>query len=298
MNLSRSTRSGVTAIEAIVVAVIVLIVFLIVLMSLPRSRDSARLETCRNNLRGIGEGIILYDQVKGRLPEIPESIEAEAKTPSPLATILDEFGVAGFGRIRAEAKAVQAGSPRGIAVDRVPGVACPSDPDALVSQFKAPVGYRANTGSEPTGADGPFAPGLRGTIAEIEAADGASFTVAYSERLVGDGRDVPARHAYRVVDHAVGVEGCDPTGGTWRGDAGFSWRETSWRSTLYNHLARPNPPKSCVARDGRSADMGASSGHINGVNALSLDGGVRFFTNGVDPKIWRDSATTGIKPAR
>lgn len=294
MKLFRSTRRGATAIEAIVVAVIVLIVFLLVLMSLPRSRDSARLETCRNNLRGIGEGIILYDQVKGRLPEVAALIEAEAKAPSPLAAILDEFGVAGFQNIQAEAKAVQAGAPKAIAVDRARGVACPSDPNALESQFKSPVGYRANTGSEPTGVDGPFAPGVRRTIAEVEAADGSAYTVAYSERLVGDGRDVASRHAYRLVDGAVDRAGCASNGGAWRGDAGFSWRETSWRSTLYNHLSRPNPPKSCVSRDGRSADMGASSGHINGINALSLAGGVRFYNNSIDQKIWRDAATTGI----
>lgn len=292
---SPTPRRGATAIEAIVVAAIVLIVFLLVLMSLPRSRESARLLTCRDNLRGIGEGMILYDQVKERLPEVSASLEPDSESPGPLATILDEFGVADLRRVRDEAKAVQAGSPRSIAVDRAPGMTCQSDPNALVSEFKAPVSYRANTGSEPGGVDGPFAPGVRRSIAEVEAGDGSSFTAAYSERLVGDGREVEARQAYRLVDQAIERSGCGSTGGIWKGDAGFSWRESTWRSTLYNHLDRPNPAKSCIARDGRTADMGASSGHIHGVNTLFLDGGVRFFTNDVDSKIWRDAATTGIK---
>jgi hypothetical protein len=47
---------------------------------------------------------------------------------------------------------------------------------------------------------------------------------------------------------------------------------------------------SCIADDGRSAFMGASSGHVGGVNLLILDGSVRTVPSRIDPKIWREWA--------
>jgi len=66
-----------------------------------------------------------------------------------------------------------------------------------------------------------------------------------------------------------------------------------YRSTLYNHAIPPNAPASCIAEDGRSAFMGASSGHVAGVNLLLLDGSIRTIRPSVDLKIWRDFGTVG-----
>ena len=75
-----------------------------------------------------------------------------------------------------------------------------------------------------------------------------------------------------------------------RGDAGSSWLKSDWRSTLYNHALTPNAPVGCVADDGHSAFMGASSGHVSGVNVLFCDGRVRTYTPRIDPKLWREWA--------
>ncbi|MHC5544417.1 H-X9-DG-CTERM domain-containing protein, partial [Singulisphaera rosea] len=70
-----------------------------------------------------------------------------------------------------------------------------------------------------------------------------------------------------------------------------------WRSTLYSHASTPNASPSCVAQDGRSAYIGASSGHPDGVNVLNFDGSVKVYTPRVSPKIWRDLATPNAPEA-
>jgi prepilin-type processing-associated H-X9-DG protein len=39
--------------------------------------------------------------------------------------------------------------------------------------------------------------------------------------------------------------------------------------------------------------MGASSGHVRGVNLLLLDGSVSLVTPAIDPKIWKEFARIG-----
>ena len=36
--------------------------------------------------------------------------------------------------------------------------------------------------------------------------------------------------------------------------------------------------------------MGASSGHVGGVNLLKVDGSVNLVTPAIDPKIWKEFA--------
>ena len=76
----------------------------------------------------------------------------------------------------------------------------------------------------------------------------------------------------------------------WRGDAGSSWVVAGYRSTLYNHALQPGSSLSCVALDGQSAYMGASSGHSRGVNLLMLDGSVKLVQPSIDSKVWRNFA--------
>ncbi len=134
------------------------------------------------------------------------------------------------------------------------------------------------------------------SIATIERADGASYTVAASERLIGSGVDAWDASSYFVVAGDVAPDGCPVSEATrqFRGDAGSDWRIHGWKDTLYNHASRPNAGASCISDDGRSAFLGASSGHPGLVNTLMFDGGVRTYTNKVDPIIWRDAATMGV----
>ncbi|HWE37411.1 MAG TPA: DUF1559 domain-containing protein [Isosphaeraceae bacterium] len=281
-----------TLAEVLVLVAIVGVVVMIVLTALPRQRELARNVACQKNLSQIGRAIVLTDESAGRLPGVPP-LGAEPAGPGPLATMLDALGQEDFSALSPERKAPGRLANPTKAPRRIPGFLCPSDPNALSNLFHAPVSYRATTGSQPDGRDGAFAPGRRLSLAQVEAGDGQSFTAAFSERLVGDGRDEEATTNYAVVPGGLPAEGVRVVpGASWKGDAGSSWLEATWRSTLYNHAIRPQAAPSFLASDGRAARMGASSGHDGHVYLLMFDGAVRPVARGIDPAVWKALANT------
>ncbi len=128
---------------------------------------------------------------------------------------------------------------------------------------------------------------------DVEAGDGLSYTAAFSERLVGDHQpNHPASCNYQVVPGPLAGPGCPATGDAsgWRGDAGSSWSWSDYRQTLYNHALALSSNHSCLPVDGKTAFMGASSGHVRGINLLLLDGSVTLVTREIDPKVWKEYA--------
>ncbi len=159
--------------------------------------------------------------------------------------------------------------------------------------------YRAATGDNPRGDNGAFAPGRSWSLSAIEARDGLSYTAAFSERLVGNGGEGPDHLSmYAIVSPPLSDAGCveasDPA--AIRHEAGSSWVGSDYRSTLYNHALPPDGRPSCIASDGRSAFMGASSGHVRGVNLLRLDGSVSVTVPTIAPEVWRNLAAIGEAP--
>jgi len=269
---------------------IVGVVVLLILMALPRSRETARLATCEQNLMRIGQVLAYYDGATGHLPAIPAPGEAGR---GPLSEILGQFGLGGLRDLDAlDAKALASRAKAARVESREHFVAefvCPSDPHARSGQFAAPVSYRANAGPGTDGSGGPFAFGHPARMAQAEAEAGTEFTAAFAERRIGSGRggQDPANDYHRLPG-PIDPAGC-PTGPaeTWRGDAGSSWVAADWTSTLYNHAMAPNAQPSCIAEDGRTARMGASSTHAGRVNVLMLGGSVRGFSPTVAPEVWR-----------
>jgi prepilin-type N-terminal cleavage/methylation domain-containing protein len=292
-------RRGLSAVEVIVVLAIMALFALFVVMMLPRRRETARMVSCRRNLMQIGVALTLYDQARQFLPTVPDLGDAAAAGASgPLTALLLEFGLPDLtglddtrGRPPKQPNLTQEAR-------RVPGFVCPSDPHAIAGLFPAPVNYRATTGDVPDGRDGAFAPGRRVSIKDVEATDGSGYTAAFSERLVGDNRpEHPAPYNNASVPGPLIDAGCPQAAPTaWRGDAGSSWAISNWQSTLYNHALTPNAAPSCITSDQHAAFMGASSGHVDGVNVLVFDGSVRVFTPRVDPKVWREWATVPQVP--
>jgi hypothetical protein len=184
----------------------------------------------------------------------------------------------------------------------VPGFVCASDPRATASPFRAPISYRGTTGGDHLGRDGVFAPGRRIGLRDVEGTDGASYTAAFAERLVGDGIDdhfTPWNYA--AVDAPLPPEGCNlvllkDRRARWYGDAGSSWVVADSRSTLYNHGLLPNAQISCLAADGRTAFMGASSGHVRGVDLLMVDGSVKIIVPTVARAVWAEFASIATNP--
>jgi prepilin-type processing-associated H-X9-DG protein len=262
------------------------------LIALPRGRETSRMAGCQKNLMQIGVGLQLYHQANQQFPTVPAP--GESPGASPIRAILDGLvqpDLLGLHDPTQLPKPLGA-PPKGV---RVPGLACPSDPNAMSRLFEASISYRANTGDTVNGQHGPFEPGRVVNSAQVEAADGLSYTAGFAERLVGDGRDREvAPWNYAITPGPVGSEGCpglDPD--RWRGDAGSDWAESGWRSTLYGHVLAPNGSPSCIAQDGRTATIGSSSAHPNRINVLMLDGSLRGVTPTVDLKVWRMMGTMG-----
>lgn len=281
--------------ELIVVVVILVLALMVVLMTLPRQRENARLAGCQRNLMQVGVAVALYDRSAGWLPAVPALDANPTPTGGPIKTMLETLALPDLTELSEVSKPPKV-RPGEVAGERpIAGMVCQSDP-YLTSPggFPAPVSYRATTGDQPRGRNGGFAPGRRRRLKEIEDGDGRSFTAAFSERLLGDRRATGAHPAnYRTVPGPLKGTGCPSPGrADVRTDAGSSWAEASWRSTLYNHAITPNAAPSCVAADGSSAFMGASSGHGGGVNVLFFDGSVRPVSRSVDPRLWSGMATT------
>ncbi|WP_165219286.1 DUF1559 family PulG-like putative transporter [Aquisphaera insulae] len=293
-------RAGATAADLAVGLGLAAAVLLTALMALPRSREQARLAACQRNLGQIGLALALYDGMERHLPAIgnlevidaSSSPQAAPAGPGPLRALLDTLGLENFqglkpgGDLPRAAGSVPEEGP-------VAGFVCSSDAMATTRKLRAPVSYRAVTGGDTLGRDGAFAPGRLLRIEMAEASDGASFTAAFSERKVGNGRDEQGYEGnFAAAPGPIPPGGCPEPGGLhWYGDAGSSWVRAGYRSTLYNHSLTPNAAPSCVATDGKSAAIGASSGHRQGVNLLMLDASVRLVTPTVSSKVWKEFAS-------
>jgi hypothetical protein len=292
-----STSRGLSLVEVVVLLAVITLTALLILVGLSQAREHARLTGCAKNLAQIGRALLIYDQVHSHLPEIgtlgAPGARNDRAAPGPLKTLLETLELPDLTELH-DARNPPPRRPGQVPGEvRVPGLLCASDPNALASGFSAPISYRAVTGDRPEGDNGGFAIGGTRSLAAIEKADGSAYTAAFSERLLGDAKPGhPALENYQVVPGVVTGGGCPTSPGpaAWRGDAGSTWTTCDYQSTLYNHSLPPNGRPACVAADGQTAYMGASSGHIRGVNLLLLDGSVTLVRPTIYPKIWREYA--------
>ena len=290
-------RRGLSLADVVVLVVVLGAFVLLLLMGVSRGRNRLAWSDAARTWPRLGSPLALYDQMHGHLPEIgplgPPDDAAEPQSPGPLKILLETLQLPDLTVLRDRATRpdlARAGSRR----DPVPGFICCERPERPGRAVPAPISYRAATGDNLLGDNGAFAVGPGLSLAAIEARDGLSYTSAFSERLVGD--DQPGHAApinYAVLPSPLPSGGCprisDPA--AWHGDAGSSWIAAGYRSTLYNHALPPNGQPSCMAADGRSAYMGASSGHVAGVNLLLLDGAVSTIRPSINHKVWRDYAS-------
>ncbi len=293
-------RRGLGAAEVVVLLVLFVLTVLVILMLLPRGREQARMTGCQNNLAHIGYALAIYDELQHQLPGTPGiaglDTPRDAGPPSPLRTLLEMFKQPDLLGI-VDPKTRPEPRPGEVPGEMpVRGFVCASDPNATSGLLTAPISYRACTGDEPTGENGAFAAGRPISLREIQERDGLSYTAAFSERLVGNNvADDASAFNYMISDGRLPAAGCPPSSARsrWRGDAGSSWVSSDYRSTLYNHGLAPQGQPSCIDAGGKAAFMGASSGHVPGVNLLLLDGRVIVVHRSIDAKIWKEFARIG-----
>ena len=289
-------RRGLGLAEVVICIAIVGVLALLIAMALPRSRSSARTATCRRNLMQIGVALAVYAQQSEALPAVAP---LATPGPSPLISLLRGLGQDDFNDMVDPAKPPARRGLGPVGAGYLPGLTCPSDRSATSAIHPAPISYRAVAGPGVDGLGGPFSVGRVTTLADIKNSDGASHTLAFVERLVGDGAGSPLKRGnYARVGKVFPDESCLITAETpILGDAGSFWGVADWRSTLANHALTPNAAPSCIAVDNLTARMGASSGHSGVAHGLLLDGSVRAFTDKIDPMVWRRWASLRDAPA-
>ena len=197
---------------------------------------------------------------------------------------------------------------------------CPSDTLAGVPGY-ARANYRFSHGTTaciapgnrlPETWDGPFS--VHRFYRAADFADGLSNTIGASERLQGDWETTHFKRGgdYRLTtigteerkglpDLALSLCAAWPMGGPHESRSGESWFLSGNHFTNYNHVQTPNGAVADCSFDEntdslhhRSMHSGvftATSRHPGGVNAMRMDGSVRFEHDGISLGVWRALAT-------
>jgi prepilin-type N-terminal cleavage/methylation domain-containing protein/prepilin-type processing-associated H-X9-DG protein len=246
---------------------------------------------------------------------------------SPIARILPEldqaplYNATNFSLPPVEAVALN----QTVMTTGIASLLCPSDLQPPVPGYGR-VNYRFNTGPTPLWAAGRYYPlsesgpfTVHVVYSPSAFTDGLSATVGVSERLQGDW----TRGRFKAGGDYLYLTTASPPGispNLWDADqavrfcsdlpltlpqesrGGECWLLSGLHFTDYNHCASPNMkiPDCALNTDRVGAlwerinEQGvfkATSYHPGGVNAMLMDGSVRFFTDGIDLKIWRAVAT-------
>jgi prepilin-type N-terminal cleavage/methylation domain-containing protein len=321
------TRPAFTLVELLVVIAISGVLIALLLPAVQSAREAARRMECASHLRQIGIAMHGYISHHGRLPALGSTSQWAFSAQSRVLPYVEESNLRelvdfnqplmlGTGG-RQTINPIQASA----AATRVPLFLCPSDTERALFAANGGIwggtSYAVNVGSG-TGTnydaslphDGLFWYDHGLGLEEID--DGTSNTVLMTEILVGSGADqrpspstLPREYADISDTHRPASPGLARGGSVvrnpylatlsdgatrWSGRRGMSWlwgREFCSGVTGY---LPPNQRTPDVSGHGRGWFL-ARSLHPRGVNALRVDGSVRFVLESIDVAVWRGSFT-------
>jgi prepilin-type processing-associated H-X9-DG protein len=304
----------------VVIAIIAVLIGLL-LPAVQKVRDAANRIKCANNLKQIGLALHNYMDTNGALP--PNGLYppgGASNTWSAMARLLP------FIEQENLHKAIDFNRPYaqqpGLASQRIATYVCPSEVNnrGKTNSSGVPahwiINYAANQGRwlvlDPAagrGGDGAFAPNEG--FAPRDFLDGLSNTLAVAEvkaytAQLRDGGNPNAAGAPLPASAAALVA----LGGTFRKDAGHTeWVDGKVHETGFTALLPPNTRVPYTdggveydvdflsANEGNAsrrltyAGVTSRSYHPGGVNALLMDGSVRFVSNQIGLDVWRALAT-------
>jgi prepilin-type N-terminal cleavage/methylation domain-containing protein/prepilin-type processing-associated H-X9-DG protein len=319
-----SRRSAFTLIELLVVIAIIAVLIGLLLPAVQKVREAAARTKCMNNLKQIGLACHNFENANGALP--PAGTYpiggTSADSYSVHARVLPYIEQASlYQLVDLSASAI---SQPTVTSQRIAIYVCPSEQNDLPRTSnppRYPMTYGVNVGTwfvwDPTtgtGGNGAF-PMVPTTAVKgnkiTDFPDGTSNTVgfaevkAYTSYLLGTGAQGPNTPPPGSTADILAL------GGKFTANAHTGWTEGQTFQTGLTFVFPPNTGVPFVnpadgltydvdyvsSRDGSSgtklsyASVGARSYHTGGVNALFMDGSVRFVTGTIPQATWRALGT-------
>jgi prepilin-type N-terminal cleavage/methylation domain-containing protein/prepilin-type processing-associated H-X9-DG protein len=316
-------RRGFTLIELLVVFAIIAVLIGVLLPAVQKVREAAARTSCANNLKQIGLAVHNIETTNGYLP--PNGSWATGQSPpvsigepcSALAYVLPYIEQASLYQQLDLASSIL--SQPAVTGQRVAIFICPSDPNDKPrpgNPPRYPTMYAAahgdwftenyTTGQFGNGAfPGVSYPSRRG-VRLIDITDGTSTTVGFAEVKAYSSYLARAANFSSPPAPPLTPSALLALGGTFKKETGYtSWAEAS---PILTGLTFVFPPNTIVPyinpTDGQTYDVDWNGGttlsynaqtarsyHANGVNALFMDGSVRFITNSIPQATWRALGT-------
>ncbi len=314
---SKPLARGFTLVELLVVIAIIGILIGLMLPAVQAAREAARKMQCQNNLKQLGIALQNFESAQGHIPTQGDVPVGQTGDPWSAQTQLLPF---------VEQNALdqlinysQSSDGQAMAVNRVGLLMCPSeinDRPQASSSAPYPLNYLINVGtwfiySPLTGATGDGVFGMNRQTRFADVTDGTSTTLAMSEGktftpILRDGGN-PA--SLGVAIPATPAEFVNYGGSFKVNDGHVEWIDAR---SIQSGFTTTFPPNTICAftsagqtydvdftsqREGKSASLPtytvatARSFHSGGVNALFLDGSVRFMANTISQATWRTLGT-------
>jgi prepilin-type N-terminal cleavage/methylation domain-containing protein/prepilin-type processing-associated H-X9-DG protein len=329
-------RKAFTLVELLVVIAIIGVLIALLLPAVQSAREAGRNTQCKNNLKQFGLALHLYQSTYGVFPMsyatkrgVTTTVGGQWSVLARILPYLEQSSLQGLINWN-----LNYGANVDIATTRVPSYLCPSEPNDVVrvnpttgAPRDYPANYVVNFGSwkvhnphDGTGSDGAFHPNSRFTPAAF--LDGMSNTLAaaeakaytpYVRNVSSDpGPVVPENPAFAVGltgdGCCIGPELQLNTGHTEWADglcqqSGFTTTFGPNTRVEYQVNGVPYDIDFVSWREGTHltratyAALTSRSYHPGGVNALMMDGSVRFVADGINRQTWRALGTRSGREA-